>query len=67
MQRCLQVDITKNLASKITKIEIPDKYNVIAEYTIGILTQSKYPAEAEEFINLVSLIKEKAILEEIRL
>jgi molybdate transport system substrate-binding protein len=56
-------DITKNLASKITKIEIPDKYNVIAEYPIGILTQSKYPAEAEEFINLVKSDKGKAILE----
>lgn len=46
-------DVTEELSAKIAKIEIPDKYNVVAEYPIGILGQSKYPAEAEEFINLV--------------
>ncbi|MGD0953919.1 MAG: molybdate ABC transporter substrate-binding protein [Methanotrichaceae archaeon] len=56
-------DITKDLASKITKIEIPDKYNVIAEYPMGILKQSKYPAQAQEFINLVKSDKGMAVLE----
>ena len=56
-------DITKDLATKITKIEIPDKYNVIAEYPIGMLNQSKYPAQAQEFINLVKSDKGMAVLE----
>jgi len=56
-------DVTKDLASKITKIEIPDKYNVIAEYPMGILKQSKYPAQAQEFINLVKSDKGMAVLE----
>ncbi len=56
-------DVTEDLAAKITKIEIPDEYNVIAEYPIGILKQSKYPAQAEEFINLVKSDEGKAILE----
>lgn len=56
-------DVTEDLAAKITKIEIPDKYNVIAEYPIGVLKQSRYPAQAEEFINLVKSDEGKAILE----
>ncbi len=56
-------DITKDLAAKITKIEIPDKYNVIAEYPMGILKQSKYPALSQEFMNLVESDKGMAVLE----
>ena len=55
-------DITKDLTTKVDKIEIPDKYNVVAQYPIGILKQSKNPAEAEEFINLVKSDKSMAIL-----
>jgi molybdate transport system substrate-binding protein len=56
-------DITEDLAAKVDKIEIPDKYNVIAEYPIGILKQSKYPDEAEKFIDLVKSDKGTAVLE----
>jgi molybdate transport system substrate-binding protein len=56
-------DITKDLSSKITKIEIPDKYNVIATYPMGILKQSKYTPQAQEFINLVKSDKGMAVLE----
>lgn len=56
-------DITEELASKVDKVEIPNKYNVIAEYPIGILKQSKYPAEAKKFIDLVKSDKSTAILE----
>ena len=56
-------DVTKDLAAKITKIEIPDKYNVIAEYLMGILKQSKYPVQTLEFMNLVKSDKGMAILE----
>ncbi|MGA9097914.1 MAG: molybdate ABC transporter substrate-binding protein, partial [Methanotrichaceae archaeon] len=56
-------DITENLSAKVDKIEIPDKYNVIAEYPIGILEQSKYPAEAKKFIDLVKSNNGTAILE----
>ncbi|VVB64828.1 Bacterial extracellular solute-binding protein [uncultured archaeon] len=56
-------DITKNLSSRITKIEIPDKYNVIATYPMGILKQSKYTAQAQGFIDLVKSDKGIAVLE----
>jgi len=56
-------DVTEDLAAKVDKIEIPDKYNVVGQYPIGILKQSKCPAEGEEFINLVESEKGRAILE----
>ena len=30
-------DVTKDLATKVDKIDIPDEYNVIAEYPMGVL------------------------------
>jgi molybdate transport system substrate-binding protein len=56
-------DITKNLTSKVDKIDIPDEYNVIAQYPMGILLESKYPVESQEFISLVMSDKGKAVLE----
>jgi molybdate transport system substrate-binding protein len=55
-------DITEELAAKVNKIEIPDEYNIVAQYSIGILKESKYPAEAEAFINLVMSDKGQSIL-----
>jgi molybdate transport system substrate-binding protein len=56
-------DITEDLASKVDKIDIPDEYNIIAEYPMGIFLESKYPAESREFMNLVMSDEGKAILE----
>jgi molybdate transport system substrate-binding protein len=56
-------DITKNLTSKVDKIDIPDEYNVIAQYPMGILLESKYPVESREFMSLVMSDKGKAVLE----
>ncbi|MDM7940665.1 MAG: molybdate ABC transporter substrate-binding protein [Methanothrix sp.] len=56
-------DVTEDLASKVDKIEIPDKYNIIAQYPIGLLKYCKYPVQAQEFINLVRSDKGCAVLE----
>lgn len=56
-------DVTEDLASKIDKVEIPDEYNIIAEYPIGILEDSKYTSESRKFIELVTSSEGKAILE----
>jgi molybdate transport system substrate-binding protein len=56
-------DITENLASKVDKIDIPAEYNIIAEYPMGILLESMYPAESWEFMNLVMSDEGKAVLE----
>ena len=56
-------DITKNLTSKVDKIDIPDEYNVIAQYPMGVLLESKYPLQSQEFMSLVLSDKGKAVLE----
>lgn len=56
-------DITEDLAGKVDKVDIPDEYNVIGEYPIAVLTDSRYPAESQEFINLVKSDEGKAVLE----
>lgn len=56
-------DITEDLASKVDKIAIPDEYNIIAEYPMGILLESKYPAESQEFMNLVMSDEGKIVME----
>ncbi len=55
-------DITEDLSSKVDKIAIPDEYNVIAEYPMGILQESKYPVESQEFLNLAMSDEGKAVL-----
>ena len=57
-------DVTEELSGKVDRVEIPDEYNIIAEYPIGILKDSKYPAEAAEFIDLVKSEQGRTILEE---
>jgi molybdate transport system substrate-binding protein len=56
-------DVTKDLSSKVDKIEIPDEYNIIAGYPMGLLKDCRYPAEAEKFMNLVKSEEGAAILE----
>jgi molybdate transport system substrate-binding protein len=56
-------DVTEELTSKVDKIDIQDEYNIIAEYPLGILLESKYPAESQEFIDLVMSDEGKAALE----
>lgn len=56
-------DITEELAGKVDKIEIPDEFNVIGEYPIAVMQESKYPAESQEFVNLVVSDEGKAVLE----
>jgi len=56
-------DVTKDLASKADQVAIPDEYNVIAKYPIGIVKESRYPAHSQDFINLVTSDQGKAILD----
>ena len=56
-------DITEDMADKVDKIDIPDEFNVIAEYPMAIMQESKYPARSQDFVNLVTSDRGKAILE----
>lgn len=55
-------EVTPQLAEKVTLIEIPERYNVKSEYSVGVLKQSKSPTLAEKFTDLVKSADGKAIL-----
>lgn len=55
-------EVSSEYAAKVTLIEIPEKYNVKSEYTIGILGESKNPSEAKKFLDLVKSDAGKEIL-----
>jgi len=57
-------DVTKGIAEKVTIIEIPEKFNVVATYKAGILTESKQSELAEEFIALLTSDEGKKILDD---
>jgi molybdate transport system substrate-binding protein len=56
-------DITEDMAEKVDKIDIPDGFNVIAEYPIAVMQESEHPAQSQDFVNLVTSDRGKAILE----
>jgi molybdate transport system substrate-binding protein len=47
---------------KVKSIEVPDRYNVVAEYPIGALARSAAPEKARAFIALVLGSKGQAVL-----
>lgn len=57
-------DVTKDLADKITIIDIPDEMNVVATYEAGILSESTEKELAQEFITLLTSDEGKAVLED---
>ena len=59
-------DVTKDLGEKITIIDIPEKLNVVASYPAGVLTESKQPDLAKEFIGLLTSEEGKAALKDYR-
>jgi len=45
--------VTPAYADQLTTITIPDEYNVVAQYPIGVLNESANPDTAEDFITFV--------------
>ena len=56
-------DVTEDMASKVDRIEIPDEYNVIAEYPMGLSAECRNPGMAQEFMDLVRSADGRAVLE----
>ncbi len=56
-------DVSPQMVGKVTKILIPDKYNVIGDFPVGALSQSKYAKEAQAFIDLIMSNEGQAILD----
>ncbi len=46
-------DVTQAVSQQVKFIAIPDTYNVIASYPIAPLKDSKYPSDAQDFVNYI--------------
>ena len=57
-------DVSKDDLEKVTRIEVPAEYNVMATYPLGILAESLHKTEAESFIAFVRGPDGSAILTE---
>lgn len=57
-------DVTKGLADQINVIEIPDKYNVVASYSAGIISESPHKDLAKEYIDLLKSEQGKTTLKD---
>jgi molybdate transport system substrate-binding protein len=55
-------DVSPQMAGKVTRIFIPDRFNVLGDFPIGVLKQSDCPQQSREFIDLVMSAKGQAIL-----
>ena len=48
-----RTDVTTAVASKVTVLDIPDPYNVIAQYPIAIVKSSAHASDAQSFVDFV--------------
>jgi molybdate transport system substrate-binding protein len=55
-------DVTPSVANKVKTIDIPDPYNVIAQYPIAVVKSSPHPSDAQSFIDFVLSPNGQAIL-----
>jgi molybdate transport system substrate-binding protein len=58
-----QSDVPLKQKVQVDRIIIPTKYNVVAQYPIGILKPSKDPVLAQDFINYVNSPAGQAVLQ----
>ena len=58
-----QSDISPELSEQVSKVEIPDQYNVVAEYPLGVLMDAENPEEASSFIEFVTSPEGRTVLE----
>lgn len=56
-------DVSPEMIGKVTRISVPDKYNVVGDFPVGVLSQSKYPEEAQAFLDLMMSSDGQAVLE----
>ncbi|HEX6109629.1 MAG TPA: molybdate ABC transporter substrate-binding protein [Ktedonobacteraceae bacterium] len=55
-------DVTSAVASKVKTIDIPDPYNVIAQYPIAVVKSSQHLSDAQSFMDFVLSPNGQAIL-----
>lgn len=61
-----QTDVTANVSDKVKIIEIPDNFNVIAEYPIAVLKNTAHASDAQAFVQYVLSADGQAILTKYR-
>jgi molybdate transport system substrate-binding protein len=57
-----KTDVTAAVADKVKVIDIPDPYNVIAEYPIAVTKNSAHPTDAEAFEQYILSPEGQAVL-----
>ncbi len=55
-------DVSPQMVGKVTRIVVPDEYNVVGKFPLGVLKQSRHPQDAQSFIDLVMSGEGQAIL-----
>jgi molybdate transport system substrate-binding protein len=55
-------DVTSTVADKVKIIDIPDPYNVIAQYPIAVVKSTSHPTDAQSFVDFVLSPNGQAIL-----
>jgi molybdate transport system substrate-binding protein len=56
-------DVSPQMVGKVTRIVVPKEYNVVGKFPLGVLKQSRYPEEAQSFVDLVMSEEGQAILD----
>ncbi len=57
-----RTDVTPSVSSQVTVIDIPDPYNVIAQYPIAVVKSSPHVSDAQAFVKFVLSADGQAIM-----
>jgi molybdate transport system substrate-binding protein len=57
-----RTDVTTAVSTKVTVIDIPDPFNVIAQYPIAVIKNIAYAPEAQQFVQYVLSAEGQAVL-----
>ncbi|GCE06115.1 molybdate ABC transporter substrate-binding protein [Dictyobacter aurantiacus] len=58
-----RTDVTNAVSAKVTVIDIPDTFNVIAQYPIAVTKNAPHHNEAQDFVNYVLSSDGQAVLQ----
>lgn len=61
-----RTDVTNAIVNKVKLIDIPDTFNVIAQYPIAVTKNSTHAAEAQDFVQYILSAAGQATLEKYR-
>lgn len=59
-------DVTRAVADKVKFIDIPDNFNVIAQYPIAVVKNSAHASDAQDFVKYILSADGQAVLQKYR-